>query len=327
MDTLYSVLQQDFLGKPIMLWLIFAAIVVALLVLDLGVFHKKEQEPTFKDSLGWTVFYIIIALIFGGWIWHSMGETRGLEYFTGYAMEKSLSLDNIFVISMIFSALSIPAAYQHRVLFWGILGVVVLRGIMIALGAALVAKFSWILLVFGAFLLVTGVKMLVFHAKEKNLNDNPLLKWMRKHMLVTDKLHGQRFFVRQENPKTGKKALWVTPLFIALALVEFADLIFAVDSVPAIFAVTQDPYIVYTSNIFAILGLRALYFCLQTMTDRFAYLSKALALVLVFIGGKIIYTEITHDKLAPEVSLGVVMALILGGVIVSLLATRPSAGK
>lgn len=319
-----SFLDVVWLGKPLSLWLLFMAVVLALLALDLGAFNKKGKEPSFQQSLGWTIFYILVAVLFGGWIWHSMSEQQGMEYFTGYAMEKSLSLDNIFVISMIFGALSIPSRYQHRVLVWGILGVLVLRGIMIGLGASLIAQFSWVLLLFGIFLLFTGIKMFFFHGEHKSLEENVLLKWMRGHMLITPELHGQRFFITQPHPNSGKRARWVTPLFVALVLVECADLIFAVDSVPAIFAVTQDPYIVYTSNIFAILGLRSLYFCLQTMVGRFAYLSKALALALVFIGGKIMYTEITHDKLPVDISLAVVLTLIASGIVISLVKTKKS---
>jgi tellurite resistance protein TerC len=232
-------------------------------------------------------------------------------------------MDNVFVIAMIFTALGIPRHLQHRVLFWGILGVIVLRAILIGLGAALVHQFAWILYVFGAFLVVTGIKMWMASDHTPNLEDNKLLKWLRGHLRVTPTLEGKAFFVQRPDPQTGKVVRWVTPLFIALCLVEVMDLVFAVDSVPAIFAITSDPFIVYTSNIFAILGLRALYFALAAMVHRFTYLKYALALVLVFIGTKIFLVGII-GKIPAAVSLGVTFGLILGGVLVSLWKTRDS---
>jgi len=231
----------------------------------------------------------------------------------------------VFVIAMIFTFFAVPREYQHRVLFWGIVGVIVLRAIMIGLGAALVSQFSWILYVFGAFLLATGVKMLVFADSKPDLARNPLLRFMRSHMRVTDAHHGNRFFVRLPDPATGRAVRHATPLFLALVLIEFADLIFAVDSVPAIFAITQDPFIVYTSNIFAILGLRALYFALAAMIHRFHYLKYALALVLMFIGAKIFLVNIV-GKFPPALSLSVTIGLIAGGVLWSLWKTRGSSG-
>ena len=320
------------MGKAVWVWLIFMAIVFTLLSIDLGVFHRKAHKPSIKESLTSTICYILIASAYGAWIWDSFGQQKAMEFYTGYAMELSLSFDNVFVISLIFSALSIPSLYQHRVLFWGIIGVLVMRGVMISLGAALISQFSWVLLIFGVFLLITGVKMLIHHAQESDLENNKILKWMRKHMLITPELHGQKFFVLQDmilkegqmakEGKPIKKVIWVTPLFVSLILVEIADLVFAVDSVPAIFAVTQDPFIVYTSNIFAILGLRSLYFTLESMVNRFKYLSKALALVLIFIGGKILAHEGFHIKIATEISLTVVLTLIISGIVVSLIATR-----
>jgi tellurite resistance protein TerC len=247
-----------------------------------------------------------------------------MDFYTGFLIEKSLSMDNVFLMAMIFSFLAIPRKYQHEVLFWGILGVIVLRAIMIGLGAALIAEFSWILYVFGVFLLLTGVKMLFSKVDaHPDLNENALVKFLRKHMRVTDRLHEGRFFVRQADA-SGKSVLWATPLFLALVLIECADLVFAVDSVPAIFAITQDPFIVYTSNIFAILGLRALYFALAAMIHRFAYLKYALALVLVFIGGKIFLVGII-GKIPAVISLSVTLGLLLGGVLLSLWKTRGQA--
>jgi len=222
---------------------------------------------------------------------------------------------------MIFVYFAVPAKYQHRVLFYGILGVIVLRAIMIGLGAALVHQFGWVLYIFSAFLIFTGVKMLIMAEQKPDLENNPVLLWMRRHLRVTREFHGQSFAVRQPDEKTGKPVLWFTPLFLALVLIEFADIIFAVDSIPAIFAITQDPLIVYTSNIFAILGLRALYFVLSTMVDRFHYLKYALALVLIFVGAKIFVQRFT-GKIPPEVSLGVTVAILAGGIIYSLWKTR-----
>ncbi|NYZ12399.1 TerC family protein [Azospirillum sp. RWY-5-1] len=312
----------DVMGKPAWVWLTFVGLVIALLAFDLGVLNRKDHEIGVAESLKLSAGYIAVALLFGAWVWWSMGETAGVQYYTGFFIEKSLSLDNVFVISLIFGYFAIPRQYQHRVLFWGILGVIVLRGIMIGVGAALVTEFDWILYVFGAFLLITGVKMLFSVDHVPDIANNPMLRFLRKRMRVTDEIEGHKFFVRRPAADgSGRAVLYATPLFLALALVEFADLVFAIDSVPAIFAITTDPYIVYTSNIFAILGLRALYFALAAMVHRFHYLKYALALVLVFIGGKIFWNQI-YGKVAPEISLGVTLTLLIAGVVVSLIRTR-----
>lgn len=316
-----DLLLLPFLGHPAWLWLLFIAIVVALLAFDLGVLHRDDRPIEVGESLWLSAGYVAVAVLFGGWLWWHLGADRGLEYFTGYVIEKSLSLDNVFVIALIFSFFAVPREYQHRVLFWGILGVIVLRAVMIGLGAALVSQFSWVLYVFGAFLVLTGLKMLWLADHQPDLEKNPLLKLLRRYLRVTPQLHGNAFLVRRPHPATGKPVLWATPLLLALCMVEFVDLVFAVDSVPAIFAITTDPFIVYTSNIFAILGLRALYFALAAMIHRFVYLKYALALVLVFIGGKIFLVNVT-GKLPPEISLGVTGALIAGGVLLSLWKTR-----
>ncbi|RYG12879.1 MAG: TerC family protein [Burkholderiales bacterium] len=320
-----ELLQADFLGQAAWLWLVFIVVVVTLLAFDLGVLHKDDQEIGVKESLWLSSGYIAVAAVFGAWLWWQLGAERGIEYFTGYVIEKSLSMDNVFVIAMIFSFFAVPRQYQHRVLFWGILGVIVLRAIMIGLGAALVSQFSWVLYVFGAFLVLTGLKMLWMADHQPDLERNILLKWLRKSMRVTPQIRGNAFFVREPHPVTGKPVAWATPLFLALCMVEFADLIFAVDSVPAILAITDNTFIVYTSNIFAILGLRALYFALAAMIHRFAYLKYALALVLIFIGGKIFLVNIV-GKIPPVVSLSVTAVLITGGVLVSLWKTRRQAG-
>jgi len=322
-DTLFV---STVMGKPAVVWLAFAAIVAALLAFDLGVLGRRrartggEEGMSTAQSLWLSAFYIGAGLAFGGWVWSSMGAEAGLDYFTGFLVEKTLSLDNVFVIALIFSYFAIPGAYQHRVLFWGILGAIVLRAAMIAAGAALVTSFSWILYVFGAFLIATGIKMLWLGEQKPNLESNPLLRLMRRRMRVSDRLHGQRFLVRQPDA-AGRMRWFATPLLLALVLVEAADLIFAVDSVPAIFAITQDPFIVTTSNIFAILGLRALYFALAAAIHRFAYLKTALSLVLVFIGAKIFLVNIV-GKTPAWLSLGVVAVLIAGGIAYSLWRTH-----
>ncbi|MBC5784137.1 TerC family protein [Ramlibacter sp. USB13] len=318
-------LFADFLGQPAWLWLAFIGIVMALLAFDLGVLHRDDRAIDVGESLWLSAGYVAVATLFGGWLWWHLGSESGIEYFTGYLIEKSLSLDNVFVIALIFSFFAVPREYQHRVLFWGVLGVIVLRALMIGLGAALVAQFSWVLYFFGGFLVWTGIRMLRMPDHAPDLDRHPLLLWLRRHIRVTPRLHGSAFVVREPHPVTGRPVLWATPLLLALVMVEFADLVFAVDSVPAIFAITTDPFMVYTSNIFAILGLRALYFALAAMIHRFAYLQYALALVLVFIGTKIFLVNIT-GKIPAAVSLGVTGSLIAGGVLLSLWKTR-SAGK
>ena len=316
-----EILNTPFLGKDAWLWLVFVAIVVTLLAFDLGVLHKDDREIGVKESLLLSSGYISVALIFGGWVWWYLGAQSGMEYMTGFLIEKSLSMDNVFVIALIFTYFAIPRQYQHRVLFWGILGVIFLRAIMIGLGATLVSEFSWVLYLFGAFLVGTGIKMWIIADHMPDIANNPLLKFLRKRMRVTTNIEGNAFFVHKADPVTGKTVRWATPLFLALCLIEFVDLVFAVDSVPAIFAITTDPFIVYTSNIFAILGLRALYFALAAMIHRFKYLKYALALVLVFIGSKIFLVGII-GKIPPVFSLSVTVALIAGGVIVSMWKTR-----
>lgn len=321
MEAVSGILQAQFLGHAAWLWLSFIAIVTMLLAFDLGVLHRDDHEIGVRESLLLSAGYIGVALLFGVWVWWHLGSESGTEYYTGFLIEKSLSMDNVFVIALIFTYFAIPRQYQHRVLFWGILGVIVLRALMIGLGAALVSQFSWILYVFGLFLVFTGIKMWVLADHMPDIAGNPLLKLLRRHMRVTPEIAGNAFFVRKPDPATGSDAYWATPLFLALCLVEFVDLVFAVDSVPAIFAITTDPFIVYTSNIFAILGLRALYFALAAMIHRFKYLKYALALVLIFIGSKIFLVGII-GKVPAVISLSVTFGLIAGGVLVSLWKTR-----
>jgi tellurite resistance protein TerC len=315
-------LTTPLLGTPGWFWLAFIAIVLALLVFDLGVLHREQREIEMRESLLLYSGYFSAGLLFGGWIWWQLGASKALEFYTGFLVEQSLSLDNVFVMAMILGFFGIPRRYQHRVLFWGILGVIVLRAIMIGLGTALVQQFDWVLYVFGAFLLLTGIKMLFSRgALRPDLAQNPVLKFLRRHIRVTDELHEGRFLVRLRNPASGQLLRYATPLLLALVLIELADLVFAVDSVPAVFAITQDPFIVYTSNIFAILGLRALYFALAALMHRFIYLKYALALVLIFIGGKI-FLHGFIGKIPAVVSLGVTFCLLASGVLLSLLKTR-----
>lgn len=295
-------------------WVGFGILIFSLFYLDLGILHRKNKVMGSKESILMYLFYVSISLLFGLWVWHDRGSAKAAEYITGYLVEMSLSLDNIFIISIIFKFLSIPPKYQHRVLFWGIIGVIVLRAIMIAAGAMLVAKFSWILYIFALFLIFTGFKMLFMKEKEVDLKDNLILKYIRGHFPITEKLHGDKFYVMEK----GK--LLFTPLFVALAMIETVDLIFAVDSIPAIFSITTDIYIIYTSNIFAIMGLRTLYFALAAILKMFKYLKHALALVLIFIGSKIFIADFFGiEKFPATVSLSVTLGLLLGGIVVSLI--------
>ncbi len=354
-----------------LLYIGFILFILVLLALDLGVFHRKAHVVSVREALGWSTLWISLGLAFtifvyfgyehhwlglgtspdatslaaaDGATYYNDGGSAAIKYLTGFVVEKSLAVDNIFVIAMIFTFLHVPAIYQHRVLFWGIVGALLMRGLMIALGAALIAKFSWIIYVFGGFLILTGIKMLVVKNQHGDFEKNILVRAVRRLFPVTERYHGERFFVRAGSPAslapsqpgapvehdrvvaTAKRsALLVTPLFLALVLVEFTDVIFAVDSIPAIFAVTTDAFLVFTSNVFAILGLRSLYFALAGMIDRFKYLKVSLSLVLMVIGVKMM----THGWLKAWLGvhfnfyvLAVVATIIAVGVIVSLVATR-----
>ena len=319
MDILYDI----FLGKPIWMWAAFIGIVLILLIFDLGILQKNTHEISLKESLLLSLFYVFLACGFGAWVWYYLGDVSGKEYFTGYIIEKTLSIDNIFVMSLIFSFFHIPRILQHRVLFWGILGVLVLRALMIGVGATLIAEFSWMLYIFAIFLIFTGIKMLVVTESDPDISKNPVLKLLRKYVKISNELHGEKFFVRVLDPNTNSKVTWVTPLFVALILIELADIVFAIDSIPAIFSITQDPFIVYTSNIFAILGLRALYFVLAAIIHRFYYLRPALALVLIFIGSKMFIADILGiEKIPASISLSITLGLLTSGVIVSIYKSR-----
>jgi tellurite resistance protein TerC len=295
-------------------WGAFLGFVLAMLALDLGVFNRKDHVIGPKEALGWSALWVALALAFGGYLWVRHGSEPGLQYLTGYVIEKSLSVDNIFVFVVIFGALGIPPIYQHRVLFWGILSALLMRGAMIAAGAALLSRFHWIIYVFGAFLVLTGVKLLWARGTATHPENSAVFRFLRRVIPASPELDGNHFFTKVD----GR---WLaTPLFFALALIEVTDVIFAVDSIPAIFAVTSDPYIVFTSNVFAILGLRSLYFLLASFVEKFTYLKPSLAFVLMFVGAKMALVDVV--KIHAAVSLAVVLAILTVGVIASILKNR-----
>lgn len=345
-------------------WLIFLAFVLAMLALDLGVFHRHSHVVGFKEAMGWSAMWITLGLSFSVLVYYAYelhwfrlglavdavdgipnnGRLATTKYLTAYVVEKSLSVDNIFVIAMVFSSLSVPARYQHRVLFWGILGALVMRGTMIGMGAMLVQNFHWILYLFGAFLIFTGLKMLLFAEKEEAPENNVVVRWIRKLFPVTRDFHGQHFLVKAggrwvdeaaepgrpllpdpllENAPAGK--LLLTPLAVALVLVEVTDLIFAVDSIPAVFAITADPFLVFTSNVFAILGLRSLYFALAGLIAKFRYLKPALSLILILVGVKMLAAKWLKIWLGDAFNLSVlvvILAILTTGILTSILAGR-----
>ena len=310
------------------MWIGFLAFVLALLALDLGVFHRRDRAITIKEALAWSAFWIALSLAFNVLIyalyehhWLGVGETIGheldgrraaLQFFTGYVVEKSLSVDNIFVIAMIFAYFGVPLALQHRVLFWGILGALALRGVMIAAGAALIERFFWVTYVFGGLLIATAIKLLVVRHDNLEPEKNPLVRLIRRFFPVTDGFHGSSFFVRLDGSWT------ITPLGVALAVVGSSDLLFAVDSIPAIFAITRDPFLVFTSNVFAILGLRSLYFALAGTIARFHYLKTSLVFVLAFVGVKMLLTH--HHPIPNVVALAVILGILGVGFIASMAA-------
>jgi tellurite resistance protein TerC len=296
------------------LWAGFNLFVLAMLALDLGVFHRKAHIVSLREATAWSAVWISLALLFNAGIWYFRGSEAGVQFLTGYLIEKSLSIDNIFVIALIFGYFAVPAIHQHRVLFWGILGALVMRAAFILAGAALLEAFHWIIYVFGAFLIITGLKMTLVRDTEIHPENNPVLRLVRRLVAVTSDYREGHFFVRDN----GKR--WATPLFLVLVLVETTDLIFAVDSIPAIFAVTTDPFLVYTSNIFAILGLRSLYFLLAGVMQKFVYLKLGLASVLMFVGTKMTITDLY--KIPSFVSLLVIAALLATAIGASLWKTR-----
>lgn len=305
---------METIGTPL-LWGGFTLFVLGMLALDLGVFHRKAHVVGFREALGWSVAWVTLALLFNAWLWSAYGPERGMEFLTGYLIEKALAVDNIFVFVVIFSAFAVPSAYQHRVLFWGILGALVMRAAFILAGAALLQRFHWVMYVFGAILVLTGIKLLIFRDAEMEPERNPIFRLFKRLVPSVAEYHGERFTV----VKDGRR--FATPLLLVLAGIEASDLVFAVDSIPAIFAITQDPFIVYTSNIFAILGLRAMYFMLADVITRFHYLKVGLALVLAFVGVKMLLLDVY--KIPIGASLGVVAALIALSIVMSLARTRP----
>jgi tellurite resistance protein TerC len=304
------------------MWGGFAAIVSIMLALDLGVFNRKAHEPTFRESLTWSIVWVGIAIAFNAGVYLMLGPQAGIEFATGYVIEKALSVDNIFVFVMLFTYFQVPLMYQHRVLFWGVIGAIIMRGILIAVGAALLAKFHWIIYVFGALLLFTGAKMAFQKNEAKNPEDNPVIRFLRRFIPVTTEHHGQKFFVRQKGAD-GRLTTFATPLFMVLVLVELSDLVFAVDSVPAIFAVTTDPFIVLSSNVFAILGLRSLFFLLAGIVHKFHLLKLGLSLILVFVGAKMMLLDVF--KIPVLASLAVVATILVGSVVLSLVFPKKDA--
>ncbi len=318
------------MDSMVWVWVVFNLFVLAMLALDLGVFHRKAHVVSIKEATIWSVVWIGLALLFNTGLWffwdrlapnsvYSNSEAA-LAFLTGYLIEKSLSVDNIFVFVLIFTYFAVPALYQHRVLFWGIIGALLMRGVMIGLGATLIKEFHWIIYIFGAFLIFTGIRMAFHRNEEVHPEKNPLIRLLKRLMPVTENYEGDKFFIRRAG------VLMATPLFLVLLMVETTDLIFAVDSIPAIFAVTQDPFIVYTSNVFAILGLRSLYFVLAGMVHQFYYLKLGLSVVLVFVGVKMLLID-TAFKIPTALSLLVVALIIAVSVIASLLRSRRLAGQ
>ena len=301
-------------SSTVLLWVIFNLFVLGMLALDLGVFHRRAHAVSKKEAAIWSAVWIGLAMVFNLGVWHWQGGDRALEFLTGYLIEKSLSLDNIFVFIVIFSYFRVAPRYQHRVLYWGILGALVMRGVMIAVGAALLSAFHWVIYIFGGFLVVTGIRFAVQEEISVEPERNPLLGLLRRVIPVTQGFHEHHFFVR-----LGER-WFATPLFVVLVLIESSDLVFAVDSIPAVFAITRDTFIVYTSNVFAILGLRALYFLLAGVMPMFRYLNVGLGIILSFVGVKMLITELY--KIPVLVSLGVIAAVLVVTVAASLWASR-----
>jgi tellurite resistance protein TerC len=297
-----------------LLWTIFSVFVLGMLALDLGVFNRKAHEVRFKEALTWSVVWVALSLLFNYWIYHEFGSQKALEFLTGYLIEKALSVDNIFVFVVLFASFAVPKMYQHRVLFWGVLGAIFMRAIFIGLGAALVARFHWIMYVFGAILIFTGIKLMKDGEAEPHPEKNPIYKFARRLIPAVPEYHGKNFFVKLDG------RTYATPLLLVLMAIEATDVVFAVDSIPAIFAITTDPFIVYTSNIFAILGLRAMYFLLAGVIDKFHYLKYGLALVLLFVGTKMIIVD--WYKVPIGMSLGVIASILILSVVASLMWPR-----
>lgn len=318
MERLNELLTQHTVLSTNLMWVIFGIIVVTLLFLDLFVFHRHATEPKISSTIRICLGYILIAGLFGLFVIYEKGLDTGMLFYTGYLVEFSLSMDNIFVISLVFTSLKVPTIYQHRVLFWGVLGAIAMRAIMILLGEQLVSNFHWVLYIFSLFMIYTGVKMLMMREKSSDLTETAIFRFIERKFHVTQTIHGEHFFIKQNG------CHYITPLFFALLVVEMMDVIFAVDSIPAIFLITQDVFVVYTSNIFAILGLRSLYFLLAAAVNRFTYLKPALALILIFIGSKIFLPYIGIEIKSWH-SLIITFSIILGGIGISLIKTAKRA--
>ncbi|MHB8996510.1 MAG: TerC family protein [Armatimonadota bacterium] len=303
------------MNTELMLWIIFGVVIAAVMALDLGVFHRKSEEQSLRQAGLWTIFWVLLALGFNASIYFMRGPQAALEFFTGYLVEWSLSMDNVFVFALIFTCFCVPKAFQHKVLFWGILGAIVMRLTFILLGSALLHRFEWVLYVFGVIVLAAGIRMFRHKPEEIHPERNPILKLACRYLRVTPGFVEDKFFVRENG------LLMATPLFLVLLVVEATDVVFAVDSVPAIFAITKDPFIVFTSNVFAIMGLRALYFLLAGIIGKFRYLSEGLALVLCFVGTKMLLSDVYH--LPTAISLGVILGILGGAIVLSVLRPLP----
>lgn len=341
MDTLFTWVSTH---MQIFAWIAFHIFVIAMLFLDMKVFHRKAHTVKVREALFWTAVWIVMALLFNVGVYFFEGRVKALEFLAGYLVEKSLSVDNIFVFLLIFTYFRVPGKFQHTILFWGILGALIMRGAMIGIGAALIARFHWILYVFGAFLILTAVKMLVMKTDHVDPNANVIVRWTRRLFPVTEQFHGEHFLVKAGSKASHEAAVpgapvlqdkavdamkvgtWmITPLMLALIMIEFTDLIFAVDSIPAIFAITADPFLVFTSNVFAILGLRSLYFALAGMITKFRYLKVSLAVVLAVVGGKMLAASWLKATIGPNFNfylLGLILFILTGGVVASLIADK-----
>lgn len=322
LSILPDFLFDQALGEPVWLWTLFLVAVGTILTLDLGLFNKKDHVIGVKESLRLAGVYVVLGLLFGLWVLNRNGHDAGMDYYTVYLLELSLSLDNLFVMSVIFSSFAVPREYQHRLLVWGIIGVIVLRGLMIGTGAALVNSYGWILFLFAAILIYTGFKMMFINTEEnEDYTQKGYVKFLAKHLRVSDRIHGRHFFTRTPGIKGGDAIWHATPLFLALCTIELTDVLFAFDSVPAALAITTDMYVVFTANICAILGLRAMFFAMENLLHRFEYLKYSLSIVLIFIGVKVFYNHL-FGKIDPAISLGITVSVLAGGVLISLLRTR-----
>lgn len=302
-------------------WGGFIGLVLILLLFDLFILNRKGRPVSAGKSLLFAGFYMVLAIIFGAGLWKVYGADDGVNYFTSYFIELSLSLDNLFIMSVILSYFAVPRAYQHRVLFWGVLGVLIMRGIMIGLGTVLIESFSWALFIFAGFLILTGIKMLFMKEEDSELQDSALVAFFKKHLRYTNRFDGHKFFIKSGHKVSGKTVTFATPLFMALICIEFMDVLFALDSVPAVFAITTEPFVIYTSNIFAILGLRSMYFAITSILERFKYMKYALSVVLIFIGGKVFYNAFL-GHITPLTSLAITLGTLAAGALFSVLKTK-----